>query len=204
MLKYLADVVARLNSLKQGMEKNPTKWATQTITPAQVQTTIDDLETISKDDSSLKEQVTANQAKAHTAQTAAEKLADIIESIAVGLEEGNQDNLNSYGIKLRKIPSKKAAPSTSLHPALADDTDGEGFIVSTTYDSDADLYEWLKGVSPDPTKLDTIPEMKFFKTTKKTTFVDDEVAKGVRVFYKVRAVNSAGNGPWSEAVSRVQ
>lgn len=46
--------------------------------------------------------------------------------------------------------------------------------------------------------------MKNFKTTKKTSFVDDEVPKGVRVFYRVRAANTNGVGPWSEAVSKVQ
>ena len=46
--------------------------------------------------------------------------------------------------------------------------------------------------------------MKLYKTTTKTPFVDDDVFKGVRYFYKVRAINAAGEGPWSEAVSRVQ
>ena len=50
----------------------------------------------------------------------------------------------------------------------------------------------------------TIQNMKNFKTTKKTSFVDDEVPKGVRVFYRVRAANTNGVGPWSEAVSKVQ
>jgi hypothetical protein len=50
----------------------------------------------------------------------------------------------------------------------------------------------------------TIPELKNFKTTKKTSFVDDEVAKGVRIFYRVRAADTNGVGLWSEAVSRVQ
>jgi len=31
----------------------------------------------------------------------------------------------------------------------------------------------------------------------------DEVAKEVRYFYGVRAVNTVGEAPWSEAVSRV-
>ncbi|MEW5842072.1 MAG: hypothetical protein AB1775_02275 [Bacteroidota bacterium] len=50
----------------------------------------------------------------------------------------------------------------------------------------------------------TIPELKNFRTTKKTSFVDDEVPKGVRVFYRVRAANTKGAGPWSKAVSKVQ
>ena len=87
---------------------------------------------------------------------------------------------------------------------LQDDTDGEGFIVSTQFDANADFYEWQKGFGSSPSDTNTIPELKNFKTTKKTNFVDDEVPKGVRVFYRVRAANTNGVGPWSEAVSRVQ
>lgn len=87
---------------------------------------------------------------------------------------------------------------------LQDDTDGEGFIVSTQFDANADFYEWQKGFGSNPSETKTIPELKNFKTTKKTNFVDDEVPKGVRVFYRVRAANTNGVGPWSEAVSRVQ
>jgi len=43
-----------------------------------------------------------------------------------------------------------------------------------------------------------------YKTTTKTTFVDDDVAKAIRYFYRVRAANASGFGPWSEIVSRVQ
>jgi len=41
--------------------------------------------------------------------------------------------------------------------------------------------------------------MTLFKTTRKISFVDDDVVKGQRVFYKVRAVNPAGVGPWKRA-----
>jgi hypothetical protein len=40
--------------------------------------------------------------------------------------------------------------------------------------------------------------------TKKTSFVDDDVPKGTRIFYRVRAANTKGVDPWSEAVSMVQ
>jgi hypothetical protein len=66
------------------------------------------------------------------------------------------------------------------------------------------MYEWHKGIGSDPAKTDVIPVMTLFKTTKKITFVDDDVVKGQSVFYKVRAVNSTSEGPWSEPVSRVQ
>ena len=66
------------------------------------------------------------------------------------------------------------------------------------------MYECFKGISADPTKTDIIPVLSPFKTTRKLSFVDDDVVKGQRVWYKVRAINAAGEGPWSEPVSRVQ
>lgn len=44
--------------------------------------------------------------------------------------------------------------------------------------------------------------MKNFESTKKTSFVDDEVPKGVRVFYRVRAANTNGVGLWSEPLAK--
>ncbi len=152
----------------------------------------------------LKEQLAVKQMGAHKACAEIEDYAQRVSSIAIGLEGSSQEKLLPYGIKLRKPVVKKLVPSKVLLPSLADDVDGVGFIVSTQYDGDADIYEWQKGIGADPTKTDVIPEMKLFKTTTKASFVDDDVQKGVRVFYRVRASNSAGQGQWSEAVSRVQ
>ncbi|MCL5028927.1 MAG: hypothetical protein M1480_07895, partial [Bacteroidetes bacterium] len=48
---------------------------------------------------------------------------------------------------------------------------------------------------------DVVPEMKFFKATKKAAFVDDDVVKGVRYFYRVRATNTAGAGPGAKLLA---
>ena len=204
MLKYISETIDRLMGLKNGLEKNSAVWQNQGITPQIIQARLDELQAISKEVDELKEQVSVKLALARTVQVSSEKFADNTENIAIGLENGDPDKLSAYGIKLRKAPSKRSAPSTPIHPSIQDDTDGEGFIVSTTYQADADIYEWEKGFAADPTKTDIVPEMKFFKATKKTSFVDDDVIKGVRYFYRVRATNNAGVGAWSEAVSRVQ
>ena len=39
---------------------------------------------------------------------------------------------------------------------------------------------------------------------RKLSFVDDDVEKGTRYFYRFRGLNSNGSGEWSEPVSRVQ
>ncbi len=204
MIKYLADVIAWLLGLKRGIEKNPATWTNQAVTPEKIQTMVDGLNTVGKEIEDLQSQVSSKLAEARRLQNEAEKEAASIESLAIGLEKNNPDKLNEYEISLKKSPSKKSIPTATLHPSLKDDTDGEGYIVSTTFDSTAAIYEWEKGTAADASKTDLVPEMKFFKATKKAVFVDDDVVKGVRYFYRVRATNAAGAGPWSEAVSRVQ
>jgi hypothetical protein len=114
--------------------------------------------------------------------------------------------INNPTNKIKCLCTKETipAPTKILIPKLEDDTDGEGFIVSTQTDPHADYYEWQKGTGTNAADANTIPELKNFKTTKKISFVDDEVVKGVRTFYRVRAANTNCVGPWSEAVGRVQ
>ena len=95
-------------------------------------------------------------------------------------------------------------PGGGLAIVIKDDVDGIGFILSTQGDPDADKYEWEKGAATDPLDLNTLPPMRLFKVTSKTTFVDDEVAPGVRYFYRVRGSNASGSGPWCGPMSRVQ
>ena len=203
-MKYISDTVNRLSKEKDGMDKNAALWQNQPITSAAAGAAIDGLNAKQKalDEKNL--ELATLQKEAHALSADGEDLADRIEALAVGLEGNNPDRLMLYGIKLRKPVVRKSAPSAMPLASLADDTDGVGFIVSTQADPDADMYEWQKGNGSDPARTDIIPEMKLFKTTVKLSFVDDDVPKGVRVFYKVRAVNAAGVGPWSEPVSRVQ
>ena len=204
MSKYLADPCTRLKKLKQGMEANPTIWLNQPETPAKVQTKIDQLLTKEKELENLKELMLIKQAEAHTLSDESEEYANRLESITIGLEGNFVEKLIPYGITLRKTRERRTAPEGILRPAIKDDTDGIGFIVTTTVDESANNYEWQKGISTDATKIDVIPEMKFFKITAKASFIDDDVPKGVRIFYRVRAINRAGQGPWSVTVSRVQ
>jgi len=204
MIKYINETISRLEAEKNGMEKNSAKWQNQSDTPSSVQSIIDGLNAKEKEIEGIKNSLSIAQGEAKALQAAAEKVADRIENIAIGIEDSSQEQLNIYGIKLRRERSKRQVPTSVLTPSLADDSDGIGFIVSTTKDSDADYYEWQKGEGENPAVTDKIPTLKFFKTSTKVSFVDDDIPKGVRIFYKVRAVNSAGAGPWSEAVSRVQ
>ena len=204
MLKYISLTVDRLTKQKNGIDQNAALWQNQPITPAMIQEKIDELNAKQKaiDDKDL--EIATLKTQAHALSAEGEKLADRVEALANGLEGNNLEKLLMYGIIPRKILAKKDAPILILHPEIVDDTDGEGFFVSTPVEPLADLYEWQKGIGADPSRTDIIPEMKLFKSTMKSSFVDDDVPKGVRIFYRVRAVNSAGASPWSEAVSRVQ
>ena len=204
MTKYLSEIASRLNNFLNGIQKSPELWTKADETPEAVRAVIDNLNTADKAIENAKDALSTAHAEARKLETTATKFADDLENSAIAYEKSDPDKLSRYGINLRKEKIRKPAPTAILHAALQDDTDGIGFIVSTNIDPNADHYEWYKGNNSDPTKTDIIPEMKLYKTTTKTSFVDDDVLKGVRYFYKVRAINAAGEGPWSEAVSRVQ
>jgi hypothetical protein len=204
MVSYLAEVKSRLVTLMNGMTKNPTFWTDTTVPVQSVDQMIANIETKDAELEEAKNRQAIKITEAREVSGSANKLVDKIENLACGFHADSQEKLIEYGIKQRKTATPKPAPSKTLIPVLQDDTDGEGFIVSTQVDPNADFYEWQKGVGTNTADAKTIPELKNFKTTKKTSFVDDEVPKGIRIFYRVRAANTNGVGPWSEAVSRVQ
>lgn len=204
MIGYLSDPKTRLVSAKVGMQKNSSFWTDQTVTVQKVDEMIASIDTKDNELEESKNQYQLKITGARNLSNDANNLADKIENLAYGFHGDNPENLIEYNIKKRKTAAPRAVPSKVIIPTLADDSDGEGFIVSTQVDPNADYYEWQKGLGTNATDANTIPELKNFKTTKKTSFVDDEVQKGVRVFYRVRAANTNGVGPWSEAVSKVQ
>ncbi len=204
MLKYVSAEREKLEKIKSGMEKNLSKWAGQTNTPVTVQATLDGLDKIGKEVDDLERLLSSKLADARRLTAAAKKEADNITKIAIGLEEGSPAQLAQYGIALKKAGAPKPAPAMLHHITIEDDTDKEGFKISTNFDPEASIYEWLKGSSSDPSNTNDIPELKFFKATKKTSFIDDDIVKGTRYFYRVRVTNTAGAGPWSETVSKVQ
>lgn len=204
MLQYLRDEIDRLNGFMMGRLKYPEKWANNEVTDADIKTSIDSLAAAEKQIEEIKTLLLQKQAEAKDLKTKAVKLGDKVENFINGYHTDEPQKLIDYGLAPKKQYSKKSSPSTKLTISIQDDTDGEGFILTTSSDPDADMYEWYKGLGVDPSKTDVIPIMTLLKTTKKISFVDDDVPKGVRVFYKVRATNNKGDGPWSEPVSRVQ
>ena len=142
--------------------------------------------------------------ESHTIRDNALKYADKLKALATGLHNEELHKLTEYNVMLRRKATAAPKPTKVIIPVLEDDTDRAGFIISTQPDGDASNYQWFKGMSADPKNANIVPDMQPFKITSKTTFVDDEVEKGVRYFYKVQAFNTRGSGPMSEPVSRIQ
>ncbi len=203
-MKYLLDLISLFEGLKKGITAYTTLWKDQLYTPEFIQSIIDSLKGTNDEIDTLETSLSKKKKEARLLESDKQAVADKIIKITYGFHSDKPEQLIDYGLKLPKAPETKPRPEKQLAVTLEDDTDGVGFIVYTQVDAAAKNYEWEKGQGANPSDTNTIPEMNFFKYTSKTTFVDDDVAKGVRYFYKVRAVNTAGEGPWSEAVSRVQ
>ena len=204
MLIYLNRLRNRLISLLNGVTVHAADWAGQAETPVTIQADIDEVDAIQSEINILEDQLSQKKKAARVLEKEKTLIADTIEKKAIGFHTTNPVVLNDYDIKLRKPREKKPIPTRVHVPELKDDLDGEGFVVSTQFDPDADKYEWEKGTATNPQDTTTVPPMQHYKITSKITFVDDNVSPGVRYFYRVRAFNTTGNGPWSSAVSRVQ
>jgi hypothetical protein len=203
-MKYLSELVDELKELMSGIVKNAALWASQNITGAIVQQSIDAVNAMETEVAELKKQLSEKLTAARALQDATSQFVTKLENFAYAIHTDTPEKLVEYGLQPHKEAKSKSVPTQKPSVTLEDDTDGQGFIVSTNTDSDATLYEWYRGIAADASKTDVIPAMTLFKTTQKISFVDDDVIKGQRVFYKVRAVNPAGVGPWSDVASRVQ
>jgi len=205
MKKYLQEIIQEIESMEKGVTTNPADWTNMPVTLVQI--------------TALKTDLIQSANAIETAEAAAQiarhdglaknanglKLYNQAVDLAYGIYANNPEKLAEYGIKPRREPSKVPPPTSILAIEISDDSDGEGFnLMLTAKDPVALNYEWQKGQGLDPKDMHTIPDMTFFKFTTKMQFVDDNVTKGVRYFYRVRALNRNGQGPWSEPVSRVQ
>ena len=110
-----------------------------------------------------------------------------------------------YKIKERKPGEKKPAPEKGMIATMKDDVDGEGFILEGKAIAHADKYEWQKAAAANVSDT-SVPPASYvtFKINGKIKFVDDDVQRGVRYFYRYRGLNATANGEWSDGVSSVQ
>jgi len=205
MKKYLQEMLQEIVSLEKGINANAADWTNQPVTLAQITALKTDLTNCGTAIDTAEATALGARHAGLTKNAEALKIYNQAQNLAYGIYANNPDKLAEYGIKPRREPSKVPPPTDILAIEISDDTDGEGFnLMLTAKDPVAINYEWQKGQGLDPKDMHTIPDMIFFKITSKIQFIDDNVTKGVRYFYRVRALNRAGQGPWSEPVSRVQ
>lgn len=221
MRKYLQTVYDRLSSLKSGIAQNAPLWAGQPDTPATVQAEMDALVTIDNEIEQLEDARQQKIAQARALAAAKNGVADIIEKRAVAIHATDPVKLNEYDIKTGPAPGQpRPLPSKAIIASIGDDDDGIGFKLRIQRLEHADHFEVERGMAgsgsragdtapvPSPTAGTSAtvlqPPYPFLRTTKKLTFVDDDVESGIRYFYRVRGVNTTGPGAWSEPVSAIQ
>jgi hypothetical protein len=205
MTKYIDDLVKDFSTRKSGIEKNPAIWQNLPVKTSDIDDTIAELRALEKQIDDSLETTQQLRARARLLVVEKKKKVDKIDNLAYGLHDDDATQLLSYGITVKRSASAKPVPSKGVVKNIIDDHDGEGFIIDRDALPDADNYEWQKAQGEDAS-VTNIDQSKFvhFKVTKSKNFVDDEVKKGVRYFYRFRGFNNSGNGAWSEPVSRVQ
>jgi hypothetical protein len=205
MTKYIDDLVKDFSTRKSGIEKNPAIWQNLPIKTSDIDETVAELRALEKQIDDSLETVQQLRAKARLLVAEKKKKVDKIDNLAYGLHDDDATQLLSYGITLKRSATAKPVPNKGVVKSIIDDHDGEGFILERETLQNTDNYEWQKAQGEDAS-VTNIDQIKFthFKVTNRKNFVDDEVKKGVRYFYRFRGFNFSGNGAWSESVSRVQ
>ncbi|MBC7522911.1 MAG: fibronectin type III domain-containing protein [Flavobacterium sp.] len=206
MKKYFSTVEDLIKSRRAGIVKNSALWANMPVTAAILDQDVADIELINTQIEETEHQLSQLIAQGKKVVMAKEQRVLQIDKLASGLHSDDLPKLSDYGIAPKKTgATSKPKPEKGVVKSIKDDTDGVGFIIERDVVANATTYEWQKAEGDDPaiTNIDE-GKMNHFKITNKKVFVDDEVKKGTRYFYRFRGVNSSGNGAWSEPVSRVQ
>ena len=204
MNKPVIDLKQECSDLKKGMEKHSAKWVGQPVTALQVKAIIEDLQT--KEDAVVSANNVLIQAKV-TASEAVSKhtlIADQVISLAEGIHKLEPSLLSDYNLSLPKPRKPKVAPGKTVIESLKDEEDGVGFKLKFHHLADVEGFEIERSGPQSPDLLVLAPPFTFLKVTQKLTYVDDEIIKGKRYFYRARAYNRRGKGEWSDISSRVQ
>lgn len=204
MIKYILDMIQQLKSRKAGMTANPDKWKNQPVSPTDLENYVTQLETASAEIDKAEALLQQKRENGRQLVETLSKKVKQVDSLATGIHADEPVKLNEYGIAAKKAKTSRSVPPKASIKSIVDDSDGEGFVVILKKLPTADHYEIEKGVSTDNSVMVLPPPYPFLKTTTKITIVDDDIIKGKRYFYRVRGVNTAGPGEWSEPVSRVQ
>ncbi len=210
MAKYIEDQIAELKKRKNGIVKNADKWVNMPIKDVIIDAMIKTLGDLGKSIEDSVQELQQRRDLAHKEIENQKKTLDQIDNFAYALHADSSEKLNEYGLSAQAQKgggggSKRLPiPAKVVIESITDDDDGVGFIVRLGSIDDVEHFEVQRGQSEDPKALVLPPPYPFLRTVKKLKFTDDDIEKGQRYFYRVRAINRSGAGEWSEALSRVQ
>ena len=200
MFRILQAVYDRVTALKNGIVANLTAWAGQPDTPATLEALLQRLRDKDAEIKALEVLLHDKRDEARTLAAEINASADQTERRAGGIHAADTKRLADYNIPVpgASTANRQAAqvPQKAVLRKIADDDDGQGFIVRFDKLDDAKHYEVERAEGDGP--------MVFLRTTTKTKFTDDDVKPNVRYHYRVRGVNARGAGEWSEPVSAIQ
>lgn len=200
----MSNVIQLLKKKLGGMKANADKWLNQPVTITAMEGYITQMEAAeAKIDNAAHALQQARDEGRNLAEEITVKIGQV-DSLAEGIHALELVKLPEYGIEVRKGKTSKPVPFKAVIHSIADEPDGVGFIITFNKLTDADHYEVEKGVAANADDKTLAPPYPFLKSTSKTVVYDDDIAKGKRYFYRVRGINAAGAGAWSEPVSRVQ
>lgn len=207
-LSYLQKVINRLKAQKAGIVANAASWTGQPDTPSTHQAHIDAVELVDAEIKTLETQLGQKREAAKLLADQKDTVAEATERRMKGIHASNTSKWMEYGVSdpaaTVAARASRPVPTKGIVKKVVDDYDGIGFIVEGQALTDADTYEFQKGIAANATDVNTIPAFTHLKTSRKVSLVDDDVEKGQRCFYRYRGINNKGAGEWSEPVSRVQ
>lgn len=202
--KYIQEQITEFKKRKNGIVNNTEIWNGLPVGIEDIDAYIKELE---ESDQKISDALTVAQQereKARALVSARKKDLEQIDNFAMGLHKDSTEKLIQYGIKTMGSGKVTTYPHKTVIQSIVDDFDGEGFIIQIAPGNRANYYEVERGTVDDVSTQILAPPYPFLRTTKKLKFVDDNVVKGVRYFYRARAINTMGPGEWSEPISRVQ
>ncbi len=202
MTKFIQDEITRLTSEKSGMAANAAKWVGQPVTEADVAAAILLLKNKDIEIEAAKDALSVKRSEGRTLVKDQAKVGDQVENLAIGIHASDPEKLVDYDIKLRKAGTTIPVPGTAILLPLKDDVDGIGFIITIQKLDNATDFEIERAITD--AAVMTATDFTHLKTTKKLTYVDDDVISGKRYHYRVRGYNRNGSGPVSASVSKTQ
>ena len=204
MQKNIQELINELKDLKKGIHKYNTQWAGVPVTEAMIDAAIASLEAKGNAIDSAKALVSQTQLEGRIAVELYIVLADQATTLAEGIHINEQGKLADYNLAITTGKKAKNIPAKAVIESLTDDSDGVGFVVKCQVLDEVIGFEIEKSDPVDSTLLVLAPPYKHLRNITKLIYVDDEVEKGKRYFYRIRGYNRRGYGEWSEPVSRVQ